>query len=111
MSDSSEAHRVASQVPSQSSPEVVVQGQVQPAQRSMADIESDMEATRARLSATLDELKVAAEPKTIMNRQIQKVKGFYVDEYGAVRLDHVAGTVGVVVGLIVARKVWRRITR
>jgi len=38
------------------------------------------------------------------------VKDFYVDEYGAVRIDHVAITVGVVVGVIVLRKTWRRIT-
>ncbi len=85
----------------------VVKGQAQPAPRSMADIESDMDATRARLSATLDELKFAAQPKNIANRQIQKVKSFYTDEYGAVRVDRVAMTVGVVVGLLVVRRVWR----
>ncbi|MBK6762671.1 MAG: DUF3618 domain-containing protein [Micrococcales bacterium] len=91
------------------SPEVV-KGQPQPVQRSIAEIESDMEATRARLAATLGELKVAAQPKTILNRQAEKVKGFYVDEYGAVRIDHVAITVGVVVGVIVLRRTWRRVT-
>ncbi len=89
----------------------VVKGTAQPAPRSLADIESDMEATRARLTATLDELKVVASPKNIADRQVRKVKAFYVDEYGAVRVDHVAATVGVVVSLIVVRKVWKRITR
>lgn len=88
----------------------VVKGTAQPAPRSLADIESDMAATRARLADTLDELKVATNPKNIADRQVRKVKDFYVDEYGAVRVDHVAVTVGVVVGLIVVRRVWKRIT-
>lgn len=89
----------------------VVKGTAQPAPRSMADIEADMDATRARLTATLDELKVVASPRNIADRQVRKVRAFYVDEYGAVRVDHVAATVGVVVGMIVVRRVWRRITR
>lgn len=88
----------------------VVKGTAQPAPRSLADIESDMDATRARLTATLDELKVAAAPRNIADRQVRKVRAFYVDEYGAIRVDHVAATVGVVVGMIVVRRVWRRIT-
>jgi len=89
----------------------VVKGEPQPAQRSLAEIESDMDATRARLAQTLTELKVATSPKNILNKQAEKVKAFYVDEYGAVRVDHVAITVGVVVGVIVVRRTWRRITR
>lgn len=89
----------------------VVKGTVQPAPRSLADIESDMDATRNRLAATLEELKVATKPANIVHRQVERVRAFYVDDYGAVRIDHVAGTVGVVVGLIVVRKVWRRVTR
>ena len=89
----------------------VVKGTAQPAPRSLAEIESDMAATRARLAETLDELKVATNPRNIADRQARKVKEFYVDEYGAVRVDHVAVTVGVVVGLIVVRRVWKRITR
>lgn len=89
----------------------VVKGEPQPKPRSMAEIESDMDATRARLASTLDELKVATAPRTILNKQKQKVHDYYVDEYGAVRIDHVAITVGVVVGIIVVRRTWRRITR
>jgi hypothetical protein len=86
----------------------VVKGQAQPAPRSMAEIEADMDATRARLSATLNELKVASQPKNIVNRQVQKVKTFYTDDYGALRVDRVAVTAGVVVGFLVVRRAWRR---
>jgi ElaB/YqjD/DUF883 family membrane-anchored ribosome-binding protein len=111
MSDSPDAILPAgtSELEKKQAPEVV-KGTAQPAPRSLADIESDMEATRARLSHTLDELKVATNPKNIADRQMRKVKDFYVDEYGAVRVDHVAVTVGVVVGMIVVRRVWKRIT-
>ena len=109
MSDSPDAILPAAQDQKQA-PELV-KGTPQPAPRSLADIEADMDATRARLSNTLDELKVATNPKNIADRQMRKVKDFYVDDYGAVRVDHVAVTVGVVVGLIVVRKVWKRITR
>jgi hypothetical protein len=112
MSDASDAvvPAVAAEVEKKQSAEVV-KGQPQPVQRSVADIESDMDATRARLAETLNELKVATQPKNILNRQTEKVKSYYVDEYGAVRIDHVAITVGVIVGVIVLRKTWRRITR
>ena len=109
MPDSSEGSAPASS--GQSAPEVVVKGQAQPAPKSIDDIESEMDATRARLAETLDELKYATAPKNIVNRQVHKVKAFYVDDYGAVRIDHVAATVGVVVTVVVVRKVWKRITR
>ena len=112
MPESSEGARPASpDSPSQSTPEVVVKGQAQPAPKSISDIESEMDATRARLAETLDELKYATAPKNIINRQVSRVKSFYVDDYGAVRVDHVAATVGVVVTVVVVRKVWKRITR
>lgn len=96
---------------SASTPEVVTKGTAQPPARSVSEIEAEMDATRARLATTLDELKYATAPKNVIHRQAQKVKSFYVDDYGAVRIDHVAATVGVVVSVIVVRKVWKRITR
>jgi hypothetical protein len=80
----------------------------QPAPRSVDEIEADMAATRARLSETLDELKVATNPKNVANRQLQKVKDFYTDEYGAVRVDRVAGTVAVVVTVVIIRRSWKK---
>ncbi len=110
MSDSGDAvvRTGSSELDKQKPREAVVTAQ--PAPRSMAEIEADMEATRQRLANTLDELKVAASPKNIASRQVTKVKAFYTDEYGAVRVDRVAGTVGVVVAIIVVRRTWRRIT-
>jgi hypothetical protein len=112
MSDSSDAvvRTGSAELEKKPSPEVV-KGEPQPVARSMAEIESDMEATRARLAQTLDELKVATQPKNIVNRQVQKVKDYYTDDYGGLRVDRVVVTAGVVVGTIVVIKTWRRITR
>lgn len=77
--------------------------------RTMAQIEADMEATRERLAATVGQLQEALSPKNIAHRQLEKVKGFYVDEYGAVRPESVAKTVGVVVATVVVVKVFKKI--
>jgi hypothetical protein len=77
--------------------------------RSIAEIESDMDATRERLAETISQLTEALQPKNIIHRQVETVKGFYVDEYGAVRPDRVAMTAGAVVGLVVVVKVTKKI--
>ncbi len=82
-----------------------------PQQRSIADIEADIEQSRERLVETVGQLqsavKQAVSPKHIASRAVAKVKGFYVDEYGQVRPTRVAGTVGTVAGVIVVRRVIR----
>lgn len=81
----------------------------QAAGRTAAEIQSEMEATRERLTETISQLQEALQPKNIMNRQVEKVKSFYVDEYGAVRPEKVAMTVGVVVAGVVVIKVTKRV--
>lgn len=72
--------------------------------RTMAQIEADMDATRERLASTINQLQTELKPGNLARRQVAKVKAFYVDEYGAVRPERVAGTVGVVVvGVVVIR--------
>lgn len=77
--------------------------------RSVAQIQSDMDVTRQRLMSTLDELKVATSPKNIARSRVEKVRDYYVDEYGAVRPERVAKTAAIVVGSIVAIKVTKRV--
>ncbi len=79
--------------------------------RSTAQIEADMDATRARLENTLTEIQQQLSPRNILDREVAKVRGFFVDEYGAVRPDHVAMVGGAVVGSVVL--IWgvRRLTR
>jgi|GEM_PF-1186030 len=84
-----------------------------PAPRSVADIQADIESTRDNLVQTVSQLQVAVKeavsPKRIISVQVTKVKNFYVDEYGGIRPERVAGTVGVVVSIVVVRRVGRRI--
>jgi hypothetical protein len=77
--------------------------------RTVAQIESDMDATRERLTETISQLQEALAPKNIMHRQMEKVKSFYFDEYGAVRPEKVAVTVGAVVAGVVVIKVTKRV--
>lgn len=77
--------------------------------RSVAQIQSDMDATRQRLVTTLDELKVATNPKNLARQQVEKVRNYYVDEYGAVKPDRVVKTVVIVVGTVVAVRVTKRV--
>lgn len=82
-------------------------------QRSVAEIEADIEASRERLVETVGQLQVAVketvDPRRIVAVQITKVRSFYVDEYGGVRPERVILTVTVIVGVLALRKIKRRI--
>ena len=78
--------------------------------RAVASIESDMEATRDRLAATIDELAYWVNPKTIVRRQIASVKAHFVDEQGQPRTENILKTAGVVVGVIAVFVVIRKVT-
>lgn len=77
--------------------------------RSVAQIQSDMDATRQRLVSTLDELKVATNPKNLARKQVEKVRDYYVDEYGAVRPERVIKTAAIAVGTVIAVRVTKRV--
>lgn len=74
--------------------------------RTVEEIEADLDATRERLAGRLDDLQEYVAPKNVMNRQVAKVKGVFVDEYGGIKPDRVliaAGVVAVLVGLRILR--------
>lgn len=77
--------------------------------RSVAQIQSDMDATRQRLVSTLDELKVATNPKNLARKQVEKVRDYYIDEYGAVRPERVVKTAAIAVGTVVAVRLTKRV--
>ena len=76
-------------------------------QRSLDAIEADIDATRARLAGRLDELQDYVSPRNIADRQMQKVKGVFVDQYGGIKPDRVLVAVGVV-ALVIGIGVLRR---
>ncbi len=76
----------------------------------MNALEADIEATRERLVATIDQLVYRANPKTIANRQTASLKAHFVDvETGQPRTDNILKVVGGVVGVIVVLRVIRKI--
>lgn len=75
-----------------------------------AAIEREIEETRERLAATIDQLLYRASPKTIVSRETAALKGYFVDvETGQPRTDNILKVVGGVAGfvalLVVVRKV------
>jgi Protein of unknown function (DUF3618) len=84
---------------------------VAPSDPSPDTLESDIEATRARLAATIDQLAYRASPKTIVKREINSIKAHFVDPQGNPRTDNILKVVGGVVGFAVVVVVLRKATR
>jgi hypothetical protein len=79
--------------------------------RAPGSIEDEMEATRARLAATIDQLAYRASPKTIVRREIAGIKAHFVDAQGNPRTDNILKVAGAVVGFAVFVVVTRRLTK
>ena len=79
-----------------------------PPQRSVVEIQAELDATRERLAGRIDDLQEYVTPKNVMNRQVDKIKGVFVDEFGGIKPDRVLIAAGVVVGLVVVLGVSRR---
>jgi hypothetical protein len=76
-----------------------------------SDIEREIEEARERLAGTIDQLLYRSHPKTIIQREVAQVKAHYVDaETGEPRTDNILKTVGVVVGVVAALVVIRKVT-
>lgn len=77
----------------------------------LSALEREIEATRERLAATLDQLVHRANPKTIVNREITSLKAHFVAPDGSPRTDNILKVAGGVVGVIAVLAVIRKITR
>ena len=75
--------------------------------RTPAEIEAEIERTRARLAGTVDAIAERVKPANVARRGVESAKAAVVDERGELRPDRVAAAalaVAAVVGLLV----WRR---
>ena len=80
--------------------------------KELSSLESEIEETRARLAATIDQLVYRANPKTIVGREITTIKAHFVDERtGQPRTDNILKAVGGVVGVIVVFGIIRKIVK
>jgi hypothetical protein len=75
----------------------------------VSSLEKDIEQTRVRLAATIDQLVFRASPKTIVRREVASVKAHFVDAQGAPRTDNIVKVAGGVVGVVVLFFVVRKI--
>lgn len=74
-------------------------------------LEREIEETRERLAATIDQLVYRSSPKTIARREIAAVKAKFVDENGQPRTENILKVAGGVAGFVAVIVVIRRVTR
>ena len=79
--------------------------------QSTDSIEREIEETRDRLASTIDQLVYRSSPKTIVRREVAAVKATFVDEQGNPRTENILKVVGGVAGVVVVLVVIRRVTR
>lgn len=78
--------------------------------RELSAIEREIEETRERLAATIDELAHRAHPKTIVGREVTTVKSHFVDlDTGAPRTDNILKAAGAVVGVVILFVIVRKV--
>jgi hypothetical protein len=75
--------------------------------RPAAEIAADIQTTRESLIANLDGLVEKTQPERIAADLTTKVKDFYLDEFGGIRIDRAAKTVGALVAFSILRKLFK----
>jgi hypothetical protein len=80
---------------------------VPPPARTPAEIEADIEATRARLAGTVDAIAYRVKPANVARRGVRGLMSQVVDRNGNLRPDRVA-VLAAVVGGAVGLVLWRR---
>jgi hypothetical protein len=77
----------------------------------VSSLEKEIEQTRERLGATIDELVYRASPKTIARREVASVKAYFVEPSGAPRQDNILKVAGGVVGAVALLVIVRRLVK
>lgn len=75
---------------------------------SVAELQTEIAAARDDLVASLADLRAATTPGALARRGGRSVTGWFTDEFGGVRPERIAIVVGVVVGVVVLRRLVRR---
>ena len=73
-------------------------------------LEREMEETRERLAATIDELVTRTNPKNVLHKRLAELKAVFVDANGDPRTDNVLKAAGGVVGFVGLLVLIRRVT-
>ena len=78
--------------------------------RSPTAIQAEMESTRNRLAATIDQIVYRSHPKTIATRKFEEVKARFIDEQGQPRTEEIAKAAGAVVGFLTLMVTIRKVS-
>ena len=73
-----------------------------------AELEAEIADARSNLASTIEQLRAETTPQALAHRGVDKVKGFFTDEYGGIRPERVAMVAGAVVAILALRTVRRR---
>ena len=74
-------------------------------------LEREIEETRERLAATIDQLVDRTSPKNVVRREVAAAKAVFVDADGNPRTENILKVVGGVAGFVGLLVVIRRVTR
>jgi len=74
-------------------------------------LEREIEETRERLAATIDQLVDRTSPKNVVRREIAAAKAVFFDAEGNPRTENILKVVGGVAGFVGLLVVIRRVTR
>ena len=73
-------------------------------------LEREMEETRERLAATIDQLVTRTNPRNVVKGRVAEIKAVFVDADGDPRTDNVLKVVGGVFGFVGLLVLIRRVT-
>jgi hypothetical protein len=77
-----------------------------------AKLAGEIEETRERLAATIDQLLYRASPKTIASREVATVKAYFVDPLsGQPRTENILKVAGGVLGAVALFVLVRKVAR
>lgn len=71
------------------------------------DIAREIEIVRKRFVNAVDVIADRSQPNRIVDSQVSKLKAFYVDDNGGIRIDRAGKTVLVILVLAILRKLFR----
>ncbi len=71
------------------------------------DIAKEIEAVRNRFVKAVDEIADRSQPNRIVDSQVQRLKSFYLDDKGGIRIDRAGKTIAVTLVLAILRKLFK----
>ena len=71
------------------------------------DIAKEIAVVRTRFVKAIDEIADRSQPNRIVDSQVQRVKTFYLDENGGIRIDRAGKTIAVILVLALIRKLFK----